>query len=132
MPSKMEKPLNNKVMGCGYYIHYSLPEGKDSNISLHTHGLVESKKHKDLQIIFPATSEIIRSSTTYDTFLILPSNLKLLCEIVKHLVSMIDEGAFFKSGMEIYEPFCDCKIKFMNSIENGREVLKLIINDNKE
>lgn len=124
-----EPKRGQKIRGCGFYIHYTAPEGYDDFVNYHTHGLKESRNHKDFQIILPADSEVIYSATTYDAFVALPTNLKAICEIIWNLVAKIDEGEVFEPGMEIYEPLHNYSIKIVDAIENGKEVLRVLLPD---
>ena len=129
MPDSKKVVQEQKVRGCGYYIHYAPPEGSDDCVNYHTHGLMSSRNHKDFQVILPADAEVIHSTTAYEPTVAMPSNLTIICSIIWSLVAKIDDGEVFEAGMEFYEPIHNYKIKLVDSIENGREVLRILLPD---
>ena len=97
----------------GFITHY-VPDDPESptKVNAHTHGLPESFGHKDIQIVLPLPPK--------DTHM-----------IIHGLVREIKEGKKFESYIEYSEVIENYKIKFIDAIECGRPVLRLIFPDNE-
>lgn len=99
----------------GWYIHI-VDRGDDScpyGFNAHTHNLRKILDHPDLQIVFPLPQDIVQP-------------------IFTNLVTMMkNENRRYTAG-EVYYPHNGDKsypITFINAIESGREVLRVILPD---
>lgn len=97
----------------GFYIHFVPNDcGCPHHMNIHTHGILEVFKHKDLQICFP-----------------LPQQVAL--ETLHNVVHYIKDGKTFVSGKKYSGIIRNYNIEFIDAIECGREVLRLLV-PNKE
>lgn len=122
-------PGKQKIKEHGYYIHYAPPEGNQDFVDYHTHGLEQSRNHKDFQVLLPAGADILYSQTTYSPMVAMPADFTTICKIISGLVDLVDKGAVFQSGMELYEPIYNYSVKIVDSTENGRAVLRILLPD---
>jgi hypothetical protein len=81
----------------------------------HTHGLVESFGHLDIQVVFPIDPRTIHG-------------------IVKKLIDQIKDGKKFKHGDRVDGVIqsatdIEYQVLLINAIEGGRNVLRMIIPD---
>lgn len=100
---------NDCIAKYGFYVHYvNLGEA----IDVHTHGLVETHNHADLQIVFPI-------------------DLKTSHSVINSVVERIEEGEVFVDGQVAEGIIENFSVKFIEVEENGRKVLRIILPDEK-
>lgn len=104
-----------KMAEYGWIAHFV---GDDSDsptgYNVHTHGLVESFDHPDLQIVCPMPEQLAH---------------KLLCNLVSQIT---EEGKKFKAGDVVERVLGQgYKTKLVDAQECGRPVLRLIMPDEK-
>lgn len=96
----------------GFYIHV-VPKGDDQSptgFNAHSHGLSESFKHLDIQIVVP-----------------LPKKIAL--GVFHSVVDLIREGARFKVGKRYSNIILNYDVMFIPAIECNRKVLRMILPD---
>lgn len=96
----------------GWYAHF-VPGDEDfpNSINYHTHGVERSFGHADLQICFP-----IPPDTCHQIFSLVVDNIK--------------EGARYLPGVQYPDIIDnDLKVAFIEAMECGRQVLRLIFPD---
>jgi hypothetical protein len=96
----------------GWFAHYVADPNMPLGVNFHTHGLIESFGHIDLQIVFPLDSRIARGLFT-DTIALIKAKPGLVIEPDKEI-----SGIIFKY-----------KTLFILATENDRQVLRMIIPD---
>jgi hypothetical protein len=108
--AKMEAESIEKY---GWYAHYVFGDKMcPSGVNIHTHYLVESFGHKDIQLC-------INIDPT------------LLHFVIVNVVDGIRKGIKYEPG-KMYAGLVDgFKLEFIDAIENGRKVLRLLIPDEK-
>lgn len=107
----LEKMQEESIKKYGWYIHFVFNDKMcPSGVNVHTHYLEESFDHKDIQICINLKPELIHM-------------------ILANIVQKIKEGVKYEPGKKyagIVEGF---KLEFIDAIENGRRVLRLLIPD---
>ena len=102
------KAWENKCMEkYGFFMHF-VPLGEYLNA--HTHGVFDSFKHPDLQLVLPVSGAVGGS-------------------ILRTVVNRIKKGETFKPGQDYQEIAQGYPVRFMKAVENGRDVLRLIFPD---
>lgn len=96
----------------GFFTHFVAPRvghPEDSPAQAHTHGLVESMNHPDLQIKFPLSGKTAQG-------------------VFHSVVDRIREGQRFEAGKD-YDGILtnDYKVRMIEAIEDGRTVLRIIL-----
>lgn len=96
----------------GWYVHYIPDDSQFPNaINFHTHGIAESFGHLDLQICFPLPPTVAH-------------------QIFSMLVDNIKEGYQYLPGIKYPEIIQgDLLVEFMETVECGRPVLRIIFPD---
>lgn len=98
----------------GYYCHV-VPDSPECpyGLNAHTHGFMESWSHPDIQIVLPMPLELISS-------------------IFSRLAGNVKEGIVYLADGTHYEGVIDdFDVRFMHATESGRDVLRLILPDEK-
>ena len=108
---KMEQDMKDKY---GYYVHYVIPEKEGELIDCHTHGLMETFGHKEIQI-----------KTTVSQ--------KSACSFINSIVDIIRGLEIEKSILDLDveiapKGFVPIKYKELKD-EFGEELIRLIIPD---
>lgn len=107
--AKLVKGHEAALAKYGYYIHYVMDAGP-MGLNAHTHGLVESFGHPDLQIVLPLSTNMVGS-------------------LLADAVALIKNGRRFASGEVTGGIVKNYNVKFLAARENGRDVLRIIIPD---
>ena len=94
----------------GWYIHFVFDDDTPFNTNIHTHGLVETYKHRDVQICAPLSQETAQA-------------------ILAGLVQRIKAGDKFAAGEKVFELIQNYPVTFIKATENDREVLRIIFPD---
>ena len=104
---EMRNWQNECVSKFGFYVHY-VNEGEV--IDVHTHGLVETHDHPDLQIVLPIDPKTSHS-------------------VINNVVAKIEEGQVFSDGMVVEDIIQNFSVKFVDAKEGDRDVLRIILPD---
>ena len=104
---ELRKWENDCVEKYGYYVHYV---NSGELIDVHTHGLVETHNHIDLQIVLPIDPKISHS-------------------VISSAVSKIEKGETFEDGQIAEGIIKNFPVKFIEAEESGRKVLRIILPD---
>lgn len=111
---KMEQlhEQQDRMMGqYGFYCHYVFGSPDEPNkVNIHTHGVLESFQHPDLQMVLP-----------------LPQKVAL--NIFHNIVDRIKEGEVFIPNSIVYGVIKTLPVKFMAAQEGDRDVLRIIFPD---
>lgn len=103
---EMEK---NSIKKYGWYAHFVFDQTEAPyEINIHTHGLVETANHKDLQICFPLQQQTAHA-------------------ILSNVIHRIKEGEVFEAGKKYSKILDGYDVLFINANEDGREVLRMIM-----
>lgn len=97
----------------GFYVHmvfFTKPTNAKKYMNHHTHGLPETYNHKDIQLVF-----------------IMPTNI--IGGIFHSIVDRIKDGVIFEPGKRYDQVLVGYDVKFIDAVENGREVLRVILPD---
>ena len=94
----------------GWFIHFVFDDATPFNTNIHTHGLVVTYKHKDVQICAPLSAETAQA-------------------ILAGLVRRIKAGEKFSAGDKVYELIGNYAVTFIEAKEHDREVLRIIFPD---
>lgn len=94
----------------GFVIHYVLPTEQSPWVDYHTHGLVESRSHMNLQIVLPIQPDIAHG-------------------ILWSLVRLIDEKKNFQNNELVYDIIQGYPIKFKKIISDNEEILRILFPD---
>lgn len=97
----------------GWYMHYVYDDQNSPySVNIHTHGLIENFNHPDLQVCMPLPKKIIHN-------------------IVVEIVNRIKERTLFIDKDQNYGDILagGYRVKFIDAIENGRPVLRMILPD---
>ena len=93
----------------GWYVHF-VPNDQHfpNSINYHTHGVLESFGHPDLQICFPLSTEIAH-------------------QILSIIVNQIKKGEHFEPNRR-YEKIIDdnLNIEFIEAMEGNRKILRIV------
>jgi hypothetical protein len=95
---------------CGFYVHGVAPELPDEFPNFHTHGLVESFGHPDLEIVFPLDPGLVQ-------------------KIFWSAVRLIKAGGRLEPGQSGVTGLCSVPVELRASRECGRDVVRLIFPD---
>ena len=98
----------------GFYTHFVVDDDFDnspSGVNLHTHGMMDSVGHPDFQITVPLNPEVANG-------------------IFHNLYDRVKAGDSFKEGDEAADILGGgFKVTFINAVECGRPVLRVILPD---
>lgn len=95
----------------GWFAHYVADHTMPTGINFHTHGLVESCGHLDLQIVFPIDSRLAHM-------------------LFSDAIKLVKAGLVIEPGKEISGIISNkYKTLFILATENERQVLRMIIPD---
>lgn len=111
MPTILERE-QHWVKTYGFFIHKVIDQGMDDPrfVNIHTHGLMESMHHHDLQIVYPIPEQM-----AYGFF--------------HTLVNKIKEGLVIIPGVRYDFLLEDYDVAFILTTETDRVVLRLILPD---
>ena len=94
----------------GWYVHFVFDAETPFNTNIHTHGLVKTYKHRDVQICAPISAETAQA-------------------ILTGLVNRIKAGERFSVGDKVFELIQNYAVTFIEAPENDRKVLRMIFPD---
>lgn len=110
--AKFAKEQNELMDKYGWIAHYVADDSDyPLGANFHTHGMAENFGHLDLQVVFPVDPQIVHS-------------------LFWNVFNRIKEGEQFKDG-DTAERIAGggYLVKFVDAIENGRPVLRIILPD---
>lgn len=96
----------------GWFAHFTNDERYITGANYHTHGLPATMNHMDLQIV-------------------IPMSMKTAHGIFTGVVDLIKEGKVFKDGDTTDKVIKFFKVKFVEMTENDRQVLRIILPDQR-
>jgi hypothetical protein len=95
----------------GWYTHYVFDDKMcPSNINIHTHHVFESFKHKDIQVCLNLRPQLIH-------------------QIIANVIEGIKQGIKYEPGRKYAGIIDNFKLEFIDAVEDGRPVLRLLIPD---
>jgi thiaminase len=107
----VEKMQEDCIKKYGWYAHYIMDDNNcPANTNAHTHHVLESFGHKDFQICLNVKPEIFNM-------------------IFTSLVDEVKKGAKYESGKKYGKIIDGYKVEFIDAIESGRSVLRVLIPD---
>ena len=106
----VRKMQEESVKKYGWYVHVVQDPRCPANTNVHTHHLVESFGHKDLQIC-------------------LNINPKTSHRLLADAISEIKNGVKFEPGKKYGKIINNYQVEFIEAIEEGRSVLRMLIPD---
>lgn len=95
-----------------FFWHYVPPKPGEAAINIHTHGLEQTLKHLDLQLVAPI-------------------DLEVCAGILHDVVLLIKEGLVLKSGEDINNVLKGMPVGVLEVSEDDRKVMRLILPDEK-
>lgn len=105
--AEMAEKENAWIEQHGFYMHL-VPDADPPNV--HTHGLVHSMNHIDLQIAMPLKAQ-------------------LLATLIHDIVDKIRDGAKIKDGDILDYVLKDYNVKAVQMTEMGRPVIRILLPD---
>ena len=106
-----EKMQQKCIEKYGWYLHHVTDDSFcPNNTNSHTHHLTESFGHKDFQVCLNIRPDIIHA-------------------ILTNLVEEIKKGAKYEVGKKYDGILTGYQVEFIDAIETGREVLRLLLPD---
>lgn len=112
-PKKIADWQTSCMIEYGWYMHYVFDdELSPFSVNIHTHGLLESFKHPDIQVCIPLPKEVVHT-------------------IFANIVSSIKDGTLVLEKNKYYDDVLagGYKVKYIDAVENGRPVLRMILPD---
>lgn len=106
----IHKEENAKIKKYGFITHFVYSPDKSPWANYHTHGLAETKRHLDLQIVLPINPELAQN-------------------IIWSVVKLIDNKRVLKDGDLVDGVIQKYPIKLKKVTESNREVLRIILPD---
>jgi Domain of unknown function (DUF4262) len=109
---RMRKFEADSMREYGFYAHAVADDPEGSGMcNVHTHGLTESFKHPDLQIVLPIETTVFM-------------------HVLHRAVNMIRTGTRFHCGVD-YKGICGGRypVRFVEAEETGRPILRMILPD---
>lgn len=95
----------------GWFVHYVFDDKMcPSNINIHTHHVFESFGHKDIQVCLNLRPELIH-------------------QIIANVIEGIKQGIKYEPGRKYAGIIDNFKLEFIDAVENGRPILRLLIPD---
>lgn len=95
----------------GFYVHFVFDDHTSpTKVNIHTHGLPETYQHFDFQIVVPLNSGVAHS-------------------ILTTLVENVKSGVVYWDGDYASNIIRNYQVKFLETIENDRQVLRVIFPD---
>lgn len=106
----MEEWHTQQMREFGWFAHYVADPNMPTGVNFHTHGLIESFGHLDLQIVFPLDARLAHM-------------------LFSDTIQRIKDGLVIEPDKEISGIISKFKTLFILAMENERQVLRMIIPD---